>query len=166
MLFWGLPCLMFLLLLLLLLCCCRGQVCWTSLHSGRSPHDGGQRFFTLALTRKGDGLSDHSKAVVCTIAVPVAVIVTVMYPLWTHAMTVIIAIDYVDMTRRPIFSCATPPTACEQACCRGRVTCVGVALLAACSSWQDKLLPPPPPCIILWPAPRWSPWLAGTVGWF
>ena len=42
--------------------------------------------------------------VVCTIAVAVAVIVTVMYALWTHAMTVIIAIDNVDMTRRPIIS--------------------------------------------------------------
>ena len=45
----------------------------------------------------------------------------------------------------------------------GRVSCVGVALLAACHNWQDKLLPPPPPCIILWPAPRWSPWLSGNV---
>ena len=52
------------------------KVCWTSLHSGRSPHDGGQRFFTLALTRKSDGLSDYCKADVCTITVPVAVIVT------------------------------------------------------------------------------------------
>ena len=43
-------------------------------------------------------------SVVCTIAVAVAVIVTVMYALWTHAMTVIIAIDNVDMTRRPIIS--------------------------------------------------------------
>ena len=41
-------------------------------------------------------------SVVCTIAVAVAVIVTVMYALWTHAMTVIIAIDNVDMRRRPI----------------------------------------------------------------
>ena len=45
-----------------------------------------------------------SVSVVCTIAVAVAVIVTVMYALWTHAMTVIIAIDNVDMTRRPIIS--------------------------------------------------------------
>ena len=37
-------------------------------------------------------------SVVCTIAVAVAVIVTVMYALWTHAMTVIIAIDNVEMT--------------------------------------------------------------------
>ena len=40
-----------------------------------------------------------------TIAVAVAVIVTVMYPLWTHGMTVIIAIDHVVMTRGPIISC-------------------------------------------------------------
>ena len=32
----------------------------------------------------------------CTMAAAVAVIVTVMYPLWTHAMTVVIAIDNVD----------------------------------------------------------------------
>ena len=43
-------------------------------------------------------------SVVCTIAVAVAVIVTVMYALWTHAMTVIIAIDNVDMKRRLIIS--------------------------------------------------------------
>ena len=43
-------------------------------------------------------------SVVCTIAVAVAVIVTVMYALWTHAMTVSIAIDNVDRTRRPIIS--------------------------------------------------------------
>ena len=61
-LFLLLPRLMFLLLLLLRLFCCRVQVCWTSLHSGRSPHDGGQRFSTLALTRKSDGLSYHCSA--------------------------------------------------------------------------------------------------------
>ena len=44
---------------------------------------------------------DVNVSVVWTTAVAVAVIVTVMYPLWTHAMTVIIAIDNVDMTRRP-----------------------------------------------------------------
>ena len=38
------------------------KVWWTSLHSGRSPHDGGQRFSTLALTRKSDGLSYHCSA--------------------------------------------------------------------------------------------------------
>ena len=43
-------------------------------------------------------------SVVCTMPVAVAVIVTVMYPLWTHAMTVTIAIDNVDMTRRPLIS--------------------------------------------------------------
>ena len=43
-------------------------------------------------------------SVVCTIAVAVAVIVTVMYAPWTHAMTVIIAIDNCDMTRGPIIS--------------------------------------------------------------
>ena len=43
-------------------------------------------------------------SVVCTMPVAVAVIVTEMYPLWTHAMTVIIAIDNVDMPRRPIIS--------------------------------------------------------------
>ena len=37
-----------------------------------------------------------------TVAVAVAVVVTVMYPLWAHGMTVVIAIDNVDMTRRPI----------------------------------------------------------------
>ena len=42
---------------------------------------------------------DVNVSVVWTTAVAVAVIVTVMYPLWTHAMTVVIAIDNVDMTR-------------------------------------------------------------------
>ena len=41
-------------------------------------------------------------SVVCTIAVAVAVIVTGMYPLSTHATTVVIAMDNVDMTRRLI----------------------------------------------------------------
>ena len=44
-------------------------------------------------------------SVVCTIAVAVAVIVTVMYPLCTHGMTVVIAIDNVDMTRTLIIYC-------------------------------------------------------------
>ena len=34
-----------------------------------------------------------------TIAVAVAVVVTVMYPLWAHGMTVVIAIGNVVMTR-------------------------------------------------------------------
>ena len=50
------------------------KACWTSLHSGRSPHDGGQRFFTLVLTRKSYGFSDYCKADVCTINVLVAVV--------------------------------------------------------------------------------------------
>ena len=41
-------------------------------------------------------------SVVCTIAVAVAVIVTGMYPLSTHATTVVIAMDNVDMSRRLI----------------------------------------------------------------
>ena len=41
-------------------------------------------------------------SVVCTIAVAVAVIVTGMYPLWTHARIVVIAMENVDMTKRPI----------------------------------------------------------------
>ena len=45
-----------------------------SLHSGRSPQDGGQRFFATALTRKSHGLSDYCKADVCTINVLVAVV--------------------------------------------------------------------------------------------
>ena len=44
------------------------------MHSGRSPHDGGQRFFTLGLTRKRYGFSDYCKADVCTINVLVAVV--------------------------------------------------------------------------------------------
>ena len=43
-------------------------------------------------------------SVVCTAAVAIAVIVTVMNAPWTHAMPVIIAIDNVDMTRRPLIS--------------------------------------------------------------
>ena len=43
-------------------------------------------------------------SVVCTVALAVAVLATVMFLLWTHAMTVIIAIDHVDMIRRPILS--------------------------------------------------------------
>ena len=50
------------------------KVCWTSLPSGRSPHDGGQRFFTLALSWKSYGFSDYCKADVCTINVLVAVV--------------------------------------------------------------------------------------------
>ena len=50
------------------------KVCWTSLHSGRSPHDGGQRFFTLALTLKSHGFSDYCKADVRTINVVVVVV--------------------------------------------------------------------------------------------
>ena len=42
---------------------------------------------------------------VCTIAVAVGVIVTVMYPLCKHGMTVVIAIDNVDMTRTLIIYC-------------------------------------------------------------
>ena len=38
----------------------------------------------------------------CTIAVTVVVTVSVMYPLWTHAVTVVIAIDNVDMSGRLI----------------------------------------------------------------
>ena len=41
-------------------------------------------------------------SVVCTIAVAVAVIVTGMYPLSTHATTVVIAMENVDMTKRLI----------------------------------------------------------------
>ena len=41
-------------------------------------------------------------SVVCTMPVAVAVIVTVMYPLWTHATTVVIAMENVDMTKRLI----------------------------------------------------------------
>ena len=50
------------------------KACWTSLHSGRSPHDGGQRFFTLVLTLRSYGFSDYCKADVCTINVVVAVV--------------------------------------------------------------------------------------------
>ena len=50
------------------------KVCWTSLQSGRSPHDGGQRFFTLALSWKSYGFSDYCKADVGTINVLVAVV--------------------------------------------------------------------------------------------
>ena len=48
--------------------------CWTSLHSGRSPPDGGQRFCTLALSLKSHGFSEYCKADVCTINVIVAVV--------------------------------------------------------------------------------------------
>ena len=50
------------------------KVCWTSLQSGRSPHDRGQRFFTLALSWKSYGFSDYCKVDVCTINVLVAVV--------------------------------------------------------------------------------------------
>ena len=50
------------------------KVCWTSLNSGRSPHDGGQRFFRLGLTWRRYGFSDYWKAAVCTINVLVAVV--------------------------------------------------------------------------------------------
>ena len=46
----------------------------------------------------------HASAV-CTIAVAVGVIVTVMYPLCKHGMTVVIATDNVDMTRTLIIYC-------------------------------------------------------------
>ena len=46
----------------------------------------------------------HASAV-CTIAVAVGVIVTVMYPLCKHGMNVVIAIDNVDMTRTLIIYC-------------------------------------------------------------
>ena len=52
------------------------KVYWTSLHSGRSPHDGGLRFFTLALSRKSHGLCDYCKADAGTISVAVGVVVT------------------------------------------------------------------------------------------
>ena len=39
-------------------------------------------------------------SVVCTIAVAVAFIVTGMYPLSTHATTVVTAMENVDMTKR------------------------------------------------------------------
>ena len=41
-------------------------------------------------------------SVVCTTAVAVAAIVTVMYPLWTHAITMAIAIDSVLMKMKSI----------------------------------------------------------------
>ena len=44
-------------------------------------------------------------SVVCTIAVADAVIVTGMYPLSTHATTVVIAMENVDMTKRLIIYC-------------------------------------------------------------
>ena len=78
-----------------------------------------------------------SKAVVCTIAVAVAVIVT--------AAGVAAVFAGVDMLAQ--LACA-----------------VASALLAASNSWLAKLLAPSPPCIRLWRAQRWSPWLAGTAG--
>ena len=164
-LFVLLSCLMFLLLLLLLLCCCRGQVCWTSLHSGRSPHDGGQRFFTLALTRKSDGLSYHCSAFFSLLCLLFGSLLLLFsgHPSMTPSFLSRFAYCPPE-GRRLHYCCRSRRHRHCEACCGGRVTCVGVSLLAACSSWQDKLLPPPPPCIILWPAPRWSPWLAGTVG--
>ena len=56
------------------LCQCEEGLDVIALWAG--PHDGGQRFFTLALTRKSHGLSDYCKADVCTINVLVAVIVS------------------------------------------------------------------------------------------
>ena len=41
-------------------------------------------------------------SVVCTVALVVAVIVTGIYPLSTHATTVVIAMENVDMTKRLI----------------------------------------------------------------
>ena len=56
------------------------KVWWRSLHSGQSPHDGGERFFTLALTRNSNGLCNHCKVNVCAIIIQFAVIVTLRTP--------------------------------------------------------------------------------------
>ena len=64
------------------------KVWWRSLHSGQSPHDGGERFFTLGLTRNGNGLCNYCKVNVCAITIRFAVIVTLRTP---HCLRIVLS---------------------------------------------------------------------------
>ena len=64
------------------------KVWWRSLHSGQSPHDGGERFFTLGLTRNGNGLCNYCKVNVCAFTIRFAVIVTLRTP---HCLGIVLS---------------------------------------------------------------------------
>ena len=64
------------------------KVWWRSLHSGQSQHDGGERFFTLGLTRNGSGLCNYCKVNVCAITIRFPVIVTLRTP---HCLRIVLS---------------------------------------------------------------------------
>ena len=64
------------------------KVWWRSLHSGQSPHDGGERFFMLGLTRNGNGLCNYCKVNVCAFTIRFAVIVTLRTP---HCLRIVLS---------------------------------------------------------------------------
>ena len=87
----------------------------SELHSGRSPHDGGERFFTLALTRNSNGLCNYCKVNVCTITVTFSVIVISSCSLTDHH-------HHYELYVRPSYY----HTICQSTCFNG---CAAVLLL-------------------------------------
>ena len=96
------------------LCQCQ-EGCWRSLHSGRSPHDGCERFCTFSLTRNSNGLCNYCKVNVCTITVTFSVIVISSCSLTDHH-------HHYELYVRPSYY----HTICQSTCFNG---CAAVLLL-------------------------------------